>query len=269
MANGVLALPALRLARLRSPVVWIVHDVLLRRDLIRVVRSCSAMIVLAIAPSESAASQPAVQGIDTRIVRHGTTWPVAPAPTNVPSLVVGLAGVLTPWKGQDVLLDAAARLPAEVTVELMGAAFPKDQDYELRLRQRAARRDLAGRVRFLGYCNDPLERMRTWRVAVSASVAPEAAGLSVIEAMRAGVPVVATDHGGPHEWLDGAGLLVPPGDATTLADAIERLLGDRELHDRCAAAGPAVVAAEFALERQLGALFEAVTSVAGAGPGTG
>ena len=50
---------------------------------------------------------------------------------------------------------------------------------------------------------------------------------AVMEAMAAGRPVVATAVGGTPELLDGRGLLVPPGDAIALADAMERLLADR------------------------------------------
>ena len=98
-------------------------------------------------------------------------------------------------------------------------------------------------MRVLGHVADPAERMRRWTVAVSASVEPEACPLNVLEAMSLGVPVVATDHGGAPEVLDGAGLLVPPGDPAALADSLTRLLGDADLRARCARLGRDRVAA--------------------------
>jgi glycosyltransferase involved in cell wall biosynthesis len=154
--------------------------------------------------------------------------------------VVGCTALLTSWKGQDVLLEAVARLPG-VELELVGGSFPKDAEYVERLRARAAEPDLAGRVRLLGHVDDVLARVRTWRVGVSASVDPEAGPLSILEYMSAGVPTVATAHGGSLELVGDAGLLVPPGDAAALADAIARLVEDADLWRRCAAAGPEAI----------------------------
>ena len=98
-------------------------------------------------------------------------------------------------------------------------------------------------MRFLGHVADPLARLRRWSVAVSASIDPEAGPLTALEAMSVGVPFVATDHGGVTEVLGDAGLLVPPGDADALADAITRLLDDAELRARCHAAGPPAIVA--------------------------
>jgi glycosyltransferase involved in cell wall biosynthesis len=150
--------------------------------------------------------------------------------------------VLTPLKGQHVLLDAVGRLArTDVVVELMGGTLPSDASYEAELRRRAARPDLLGRVKFLGHVADPLARMRGWTVAVSASVEPESGPLSALEAMSIGVPVVATGHGGVVEVLHDAGLLVAPDDAAALAGALQRLLHDDALRRRCRDAGPRLV----------------------------
>ena len=65
----------------------------------------------------------------------------------------------------------------------------------------------------------------------------EAQPLVALEAMAAGVPVVATDVGGCRELLSGAGLVTPVRDPAATAAAVVRLLTDRQLAQRLAAAG--------------------------------
>jgi glycosyltransferase involved in cell wall biosynthesis len=242
LVNGILALPALRLARVRPPAAWLVHDVIHRRDWKRLLAACAGAVDGAIAVSEAAAAPVREAGIPARAVLHGVAWRVEPTPGPQEPPVVGCTALLTSWKGQDVLLEAVARLPG-VELELVGGTFPKDAAYEESLRARAEQPDLAGRVRFLGHVDDVLARVRTWRVGVSASVDPEAGPLSILEYMSVGVPTVATAHGGSLELVGDAGLLVPPGSPGALREAIERLVADRELWRACSAAGPAAIEA--------------------------
>lgn len=243
LVNSILALPALRFARLDIPAAWLVHDVIHRRDWLAYLHAFGGAVDEAIAVSEAAAGPVREAGIKTHVVHHGVRWPVEPAPASRDGPpVVGCTALLTSWKGQDVVLEAVARLRRrDVRVELVGGTFPKDAEYVQRLRGRAAEPDLAGRVSFLGHVDDVLARVRTWSIGVSASVDPEAGPLSILEYMSVGVPVVATAHGGSVEILDGAGLLVPPGDAGALAEAIERLLNDAALHRCCSEAGPRAI----------------------------
>ncbi|MEJ7770693.1 MAG: glycosyltransferase family 4 protein [Geodermatophilaceae bacterium] len=262
LANGLLALPPLRLAKVAAPVCWLVHDVILRRDWAALLRWCAPAVTQAIAVSAASAEPVRARGIPTVIVRNGVPWPVTPAGNPAFPPVIGNAAMLTSWKGQDVLLEAISTLRRDAVVELMGGQFPKDDPYIRRLRERAEQPDLAGRVRFLGHRADPLERMRSWSVAVSSSVDPEAAPLSVLEAMSIGVPVVATAHGGTVEVLGDSGLLVVPRDSVALAAAIESLLDDDELRSRCAAAGPATVANGLTQNGQAGELLDRLVEVA-------
>ena len=246
VANGINILPALRMARLRNRTVFFAHDVLVRKDRLRLARFGARVIDIAVAVSDAVAAPLRAIGIPTVVVHNGTAWPVEPAPAVAPSPpVVGCAAVLTEWKGQHVLLEAMTRVSRrDAVVELMGATLPKDGHYAEALARRAAEPDLAGRVRFLGHVADPMPRLREWTVAVSASIDPEAGPLTALEAMSVGVPFVATDHGGVTEVLGDAGLLVPPGDVDALAAAITRLLDDAELRARCHAAGPPAIVAQ-------------------------
>lgn len=260
VANGLRVLPVLRLARLRAPVVWLAQSVVQGPKWRLMLRASEGGVDSAVAVSQAVANSIGGRRFDVRVVWNGTPWPVEPASLPPPDPpVIGCASLLTPWKGQDVLLEAVARLGrTDVVLELMGGSFPKDAGYVDALRRRSAQPDLAGRVRFLGRLEDPLSRVRQWSVSVSASVEPEAGPLTVIEAMSVGVPMVATAHGGPREVLGDAGLLVPPGDPDALAGALRALLKDDVLHRRCSEAGPRLVAGGFSLDRQLAALLDTV-----------
>jgi len=191
-------------------------------------------------------------GLPVVVIRNGTPWPVVPAPTqHAEPFVVGCAALLTPWKGQRVLLDAVAELARDdVVVELAGGRFPKDQAYAAELEHRASEPDLEGRVRFLGQVSDMTEQTRRWSVAVVASVEPEAGPLGLLEHMSIGLPIVATDHGGSPEVLGDAGVLVRPGDPRAMAAALATLLDDHQLRRRCAEAGPRQIAAGLTLAEQ-------------------
>jgi glycosyltransferase involved in cell wall biosynthesis len=136
--------------------------------------------------------------------------------------VLGCVGALAPHKGQAVLLEALGRLPASLpagTVVLVGDG-PERADLE---RRAAGARPW--RVVFAG----ARPEARLLLPAFDAAVAPslrEGLGLAVLEAMDAGLPVVASRVGGlPEVVEDGrTGLLAAPGDPEDLARALARLL---------------------------------------------
>lgn len=248
LVNALMALPVVRLARPRPPVVWLAHDVVVRPDRMRLYRWCRPSLTGVIGVSEAVARKLRGGRPWVEVVHNGVTWPVVPAsdsrcpvgcpdadPSTAP-VVVGLNGLMTPWKGHHVLLDALPHLDARVHLELMGGRLIKDGEYADAVRSRAETEG-AGRVTVLGHVADPLQQMRGWTIAVSASTDPEACPLSVLEAMSLGLPVVASDHGGSPEVLAGRGHLVPPGNPLALAAAVNRLVDDPELRHRDGAAG--------------------------------
>lgn len=128
--------------------------------------------------------------------------------------------LLHPHKGLDVLLDAAEADP-RLHVAIAGAGPHEDA-----LRRRAATPALAGRVTFHGHlAGDELAAFYRGIdvLAVPSVAAPgwlEQFGRVAVEAMAAGVPVVASDSGALRDVVGGAGVLVPPGDAAALAAAL-------------------------------------------------
>jgi glycosyltransferase involved in cell wall biosynthesis len=150
---------------------------------------------------------------------------------------------LDPIKGQDVAIDALARLRADgrrVRLALVGGVIlGTEGDLVDRLTDRARSLGVAEHVDVVGHLEDP----GAWHAAADIAVhgaMHEAFGLSVVEALGHGVPVVATDTDGPRSILgEEHGLLVPPGDVEAMAAAIGRVLDDRDLATRLAADGPA------------------------------
>lgn len=260
VVNSVFALPALRLAAPPAGVTWLVHDATSSGVQRAVITISRAAVRRAVACTQAAAAPVRELGVDVEVVPYGVRWPV-PALTadlHTPP-VVGMLALLTPWKGHRVMLEALAGLPG-VVVEFAGGSFPGDAGYVAELRERAQRPDLAGRVHFLGHV-DPESAMRRWDVTVSASVLPEAGPLSVLEAMSYGLPAIATDHGGPREFLrEGVGLLVPPGDPAALRGAVESVLGDDHRRRDMAQRGRARIAAEHDSGVTMPALLRALMS---------
>lgn len=156
-----------------------------------------------------------------RLTRLRAAWGL---PDGAP--VVMLPGRLTGWKGQGVLIDAAARLAhSDVCIVLVGSDQGRTA-YTDGLRRRAAKLGLAGRLHLAGECDDMPAALSLADVVVHASTEPEAFGRVVIEAQAMGRPVVASDLGGPVETvIDGeTGWRVSPGDPVALAAAIDRAL---------------------------------------------
>ena len=267
LVNALMALPVVRLARPRPPVVWLAHDVVVRPDRMRLYRWCRPSLTGVIGVSEAVARKLRGGRPWVEVVHNGVTWPVAPAPSpsdtdsgtdtgsSTAPVVVGLNGLMTSWKGHHVLLDALPHLDSRVHIELMGGRLVKDGEYADGVRSRAETEG-AGRVKVLGHVADPLQQMRGWTIAVSASTDPEACPLSVLEAMSLGLPVVASDHGGSPEVLAGHGHLVSPGDPLALAEAVNHLVDDPELRRQDGAAGRDRVESHHQQAVQTGALLD-------------
>lgn len=168
-------------------------------------------------------------------------------------LQVGMVGRLAPWKGQHVFLEAFADAFPDSdagAAVLIGSAMFGEGAYERRLADLCSELGLAGRVDMRGFRENIWHELACLDILVHASVTPEPFGQVVLEGMAAGLPVIATNGGGPAEFVeDGVtGLLVPPGDPAALATALRRLAEDPELRRRLGMNGREK-AKEFAPER--------------------
>ena len=135
-------------------------------------------------------------------------------------------------------------------------------------RGEVAEKGLADRFHLLGERADVARLLGSATVAVVPSHWEEAFGLSVVESMASGVPVVATSVGGIPEIVDDGktGILVPPADAQALAGAVGRLLSDPGLRESIAGRAREVARSSFDLDRvadEVAAVFAELLSPAG------
>jgi glycosyltransferase involved in cell wall biosynthesis len=175
-------------------------------------------------------------------------------------------GRLHPQKGYDVLLDAVARLQGDGRLpEQPLVAIAGDGPLEGELSARIAEAALP--VRLLGRRSDVADLL----AAADLCVLPsrwEARSLTAQEALRSGIPLVATRTGGLPELLGNAAVLVPVGDAAALADAVAGVLRDPARRAALAEAGRERAAGwpdEAATARGLVALYRELLGP----PGTG
>jgi glycosyltransferase involved in cell wall biosynthesis len=139
-------------------------------------------------------------------------------------------------------------------------AFVGDGPDRHELEEEVRTLELGHRVALLGEIRDVPELLARADVFVLSSRS-EGAPLSILEAMAAGLPVIASDVGGVGELVVNGetGLLVPPGDPTRLAHALARLLDDRALRVQLGAAGRARARERFDLAALLGAHIQLYT----------
>jgi glycosyltransferase involved in cell wall biosynthesis len=176
-----------------------------------------------------------------------------------------MVGRLAPWKGQELFLRAWAvvqeRLaalgpdaPAATALVVGDALFAVDEAYAASLPALVDDLGLGATVTLPGWHPEVERLLADTDIAVHASTVAEPHGQVVVEAMAAGVAVIASAAGGPTELIDPGvdGVLVPPGDVEALADALVALIVDpderRRLGERAAervrtTADPAAAAA--------------------------
>jgi glycosyltransferase involved in cell wall biosynthesis len=241
------------------PVVWHMHDQIVADHLpntsVRITRRLAGRLPVAVVANS-------VSTLETLGPLRQPTAVVAPVIVDADRAApvrrkqgpfrVGMVARLSPWKGQDVFLSAFAQAFADrdVRAVIVGGSLFGEDEYAESLRVLVAHLDLDGRVEFLGHTDDVPAVLSDLDVVVHASTAPEPFGRVIVEAMAAGVPVVASRAGGAAELVehDVTGLLFSPGAVGELAQAMLSLERSSQLRARLAHAGLAR-AAEFSAKR--------------------
>jgi glycosyltransferase involved in cell wall biosynthesis len=171
-----------------------------------------------------------------------------------PSPLVGMAARITPMKGQDTFLRMAAlvkkRVPAARFV-LVGEPFAaEDKHFLQELHELAGRLGLREEMTFAGYRDD----MPDVLAAMDCFVHPSHRGAFVsvlIEAMASGLPIVASDVDGIPECVgrDGAAVLLPPDNPAAWADAVVKIITDKDFAGQMAARARERASRLFDVER--------------------
>lgn len=146
------------------------------------------------------------------------------------------------WKGHSLHLRALSRLhnlPGWVLWIGGDAQRPEEQIYLDSLKQQAMDLGIAARIRFLGHRTDVAELLLAADIHCQPNLGPEPFGITYVEAMMAGLPVVACRLGAASELIDAScGLLCEPEDVSGLAFALRLLITGRDLRERLGRSGP-------------------------------
>jgi glycosyltransferase involved in cell wall biosynthesis len=274
-------LGAIAAAMARRPLIWHLHDVIsgtgFGRRQIRVQISLANHFAGAvIAPSGAAVTSFVAEGGRTALaravpngievhksailkakLREALDLPQGP--------LIGVFSRLCPWKGQHIVLRALHQLPG-VRLVIAGSALFGEDAYAASLRSLVSKLKLSDRVTFLGQRSDISQLMEAVDVVVHPSVLPEAFGLTLVEAMGVGTPVVATTAGASEELLGAgeAGILVPPGDERAIASAVRKIL-DYPGAVEAQLERAMILARSYTVDKMRRAIFAVIESVA-AGP---
>jgi len=162
-------------------------------------------------------------------------------------LLLVSVGRLVGWKGIRIVIEAMAELPSTVRLVIVGTG-PDEES----LRSRAADLGIEDRVHFAGHKAhaDLPALLAQCDLFVQPSIGEEAFGISVVEAMACGLPVLASNNGGLPEIVreQETGSLLTPGSVQSWRDAITRLANDRPTLRRWGDAGRLRVVEHFSWE---------------------
>lgn len=162
--------------------------------------------------------------------------------TAADDVVILQASRMEPWKGHRLLVEGLGGIrdvPGWTCWIAGGAQRPHEEAHLAEVHALARQLGVEPRIRFLGQRDDVPALMAAADLLCQPNLGPEPFGIAFVEAMHAGLPVVATAIGGAAEIVSAeCGVLVPPRDPTALADALRTLLAGAELRARLGAAGP-------------------------------
>ena len=163
------------------------------------------------------------------------------------AVAVGFVGRFVAWKGVLTLADAWKRVALSVPRAHLVLVGEGEEEPEMRRRLEGVER-----VHWIGFRQDVPEVMAALDLLVYPSVM-EGFGLAAVEAMASSLPVLVARAGSLPEVVgdDGAGLFVPPHDASALAEGIATLVGDPERREVMGRRGRSRASAMFGLERMV------------------
>jgi glycosyltransferase involved in cell wall biosynthesis len=238
--------------RFELPLVFWAHDLLSGRPYLeRLAKRWTPDLVICNSQCTESAARALYPWTPTEVVHGPLSFVAHTTParvrlqsaTAVGSVVIVHVGRMAPLKGHLALVDALAELHVEKAWTCWfvgGAQDERERQYERMLRQRVRALELDDRVRFLGERTDVLDVLAEADIYCQPNTTAEAFGLSLVEALGAGLPVVATDLGGAREIVTSScGRLVARGNREGLVDALAWLVQDSAARQALASGGPA------------------------------
>nr|WP_254281310.1 glycosyltransferase family 4 protein [Frigoribacterium sp. VKM Ac-2836] len=211
---------------------------------------------------------------DIRVIYNGKAWDGyynSDLSPEAGTWTVGFVGRLSPRKGVHVLVEACHLLLERgmpLRLVIAGSVYPGYEWYEAELREAVAKAGLSGLVDFVGFVENAGAVFSGADIAVVPSLV-EPFGTVAAEALASKRPVIASRVDGLQEIVthEKTGLLVEPGNALELADAIERLVRHRTLARDLASAGFADVRDRFSLTQYARATQDVVAELRRGRPG--
>lgn len=177
--------------------------------------------------------------------------------------IIGIIARFDPWKGIDVALRAVAPLLREnstLRFLIVGGQYRHfHPEHGAMLRALAEREQVASQVLFAGYQMDVRPFLARMTILIHTSLQPEPFGLTIVEGMAAGVPVIIADAGGAADIVDDGidGLTHTPGNVEELREAMRRLLTEPALRASLSAAGRRKVEDRYTSARMI-AVIESI-----------
>ena len=170
-------------------------------------------------------------------------------------VLVGMVARISSFKAPDLFVEAASRLLGRypnLRCFIAGGPVPGQTEMLERVQRLIAASPDPSRIRLLGFRRDTPDLMAGMDVLVQPSRDPEACSMTILQAMFAGKPVVATDVGGNKELIaqGQTGWLVPREDVDALAGALGRVAEDSEMRAALGHAGRQRALAQFTLDQQ-------------------
>lgn len=240
----------------KIPIVWHIHDYVSSRPLMgqvvrRFAKYCTQIVTNSFSVAEDV-RKVCGERVPIRTIQNAvdldyfcpsgekldldTIAGLPPAPPH--TLRVALLSTMARWKGQEIFLQALAKLPGlPIRGYIIGGALYQTDgsQYSLtELRQLALEIGVSEKVGFTGFINDAASAMRACDIIVHASTQPEPFGLVIAEAMACGRPVIVSKAGGAEELIEEGknSIGYPPGDAIALSACIEQMVKDEGLRRR-------------------------------------
>lgn len=163
------------------------------------------------------------------VVHNGVSRPSSQRSSILPegSWTLGTVALFRPRKGVEILLEALASLTRDqVATQLVAVGDFETPEYEREIKSTATDLGLEGLVTWTGFTDRVADRLSQMDIFVLPSLFGEGLPMVILEAMAAGVPIVATDVEGISEAIraDTDGLIVPAGDPQAIAAAVRSLV---------------------------------------------